>query len=460
MQKTLRLVVCRIVFSIVVALGLFSISAAAQDYPSTEPGDQPSYPGIPPKGKVEGTLGAYNFRVYGTILLNISTTDTSIIGGDVPLWPTPGNVRTTFLDGTTKRADDIHDTIFTARQSIFGFMVKPSASTAAWQPSAKLEFDLFGTRPVDNLLSQGRVLNQPRLRFAYLQLAKGNWKITAGQDKAIIAPLDPISLSHVAVPLGSTAGNLWSWLPQVRLDATHKFGSASALFQVGVLRPQFADPRLGDLPNAGTSLEGSPGLGERASHPFYQSRIAVSYPVNGRNITVGAGGHYGRERIGANRTLDSWAFAIDYAVPLHSRLTWRGENFVGSNLIPFQGGVAQGVAFLQPVATAPPTQFNRIGAGGGWTELIIKATQDNNNVFYVGVGDDDPRDRHLLTGTTRSRNAFAWASYFRKVSEDVTVALEWSNWQFKNRGIAGGVAGPQGPSGTANVFNLGIAYQF
>ena len=182
--------------------------------------------------------------------------------------------------------------------------------------------------------------------------------------------------------------------------------------------------------------------------------------MNGSSLTVGAAGHYGRERIGADRTLDSWAFAIVYSVPLHSRLRWRGENFVGSNLIPFQGGVAQGVGILQPVATAPPTRFSRIGAGGGWTELIITATQDNRNVFYVGVGDDDPRDRHLVTGTTRSRNDFAWASYFRKLSDQVTVAFEWSNWQFKTRGIVGGVAGPQVSTNTANVFNLGIAYQF
>jgi len=157
--------------------------------------------------------------------------------------------------------------------------------------------------------------------------------------------------------------------------------------------------------------------------------------------------------------LDSWAFAIDYAVPLHRRVTWRGENFVGSNLAPFQGGILQGVSFVAAAGTTP-AQLKRIGAGGGWTELIIKATEDSKNVFYLGVGDDDPRDRHLLTGTTRSRNAFAWASYFRKLNDNVTVALEWSNWQFKARGIAGGVAGPQAPSGTANVFNLALAYQF
>jgi len=461
MQKTLMLMVCRIVFLITVAFGLVPISGFAQDYPSGESGDQPSYPGIPPtQGKLEGTLGSYNLRAYGTVLLNISASDTPPVGGDVTLWASPSSGRTTFLDGTSKRVDDVHDLIFTARQSVFGLMVKPASTSGdAWQASGKLEFDFFGTRPVDTFLQQGRVLNQPRLRFAYFQLAKKDWKITAGQDKAILAPLDPVSLSHVAIPLGATAGNLWAWLPQVRIDATHDFGKASTLFQFGVLRPQFGDPRLSDSPAVGTSIEGAPGLGERSTQPFYQARFAVSHPMSGSKVTVGASGHYGRERIGADRTLDSWAFAIDYAVPLHRRVTWRGENFVGSNLAPFQGGILQGVSFVAAAGTTP-AQLKRIGAGGGWTELIIKATEDSKNVFYLGVGDDDPRDRHLLTGTTRSRNAFAWASYFRKLNENVTVALEWSNWQFKARGIAGGVAGPQAPSGTANVFNLALAYQF
>jgi hypothetical protein len=107
-------------------------------------------------------------------------------------------------------------------------------------------FDFFGSRPVDtNIL--GRVLGAPRLRRGYLQLDKGDWRIVAGQDKAILAPLDPISLSHVAVPLGATAGNLWGWLPQVRLEKTHDFAhKTSALVQVGVLRPEFSDSRLGD----------------------------------------------------------------------------------------------------------------------------------------------------------------------------------------------------------------------
>lgn len=450
-----------------VLVGLFGftirpISGWAQDYPAaTAPEDRPSYPGIPPgKGKLEGAIGDYDLRVYGTLLLNIQGADSSAIGGDVPLWASPSSIRVTYPDGTSQRVDDVHDLVFTARQSVFGFIVKPTdATTGGWKPSGKLEFDFFGSRPVDTLNPQSRVFNQPRLRFAYFQLTKGDIKITAGQDKAILAPLDPVSLSHVAIPLGATAGNLWAWLPQVRLDATHKIGNGSLLFQGGVLRPSFADPRFGDLPAVGTSLDSSPGLGERSTQPFYQSRLAYSHPLNNSTATIGASGHYGRERIGADRTLDSWAFAVDYAVPVLPRLTWRGEAFVGSNLVPFGGGILQGAASVAiPPSTTPRIQ--KIGAGGGWSELIIKATSDGRNVFYVGVGEDDPRDKDLLTGTTRSRNGFAWASYFRRIDDNVTVALEWSNWQFKTRGTTGGVAGPQGPSGTANVFNLALAYQF
>lgn len=241
---------------------------------------------------------------------------------------------------------------------------------------------------------------------------------------------------------------------------THSISEkTSALFQFGVLRPQFADPRLSDLPAVGSAVDaGSSGLGERSSSPFYQARVAVSHPMAGSTMTIGAAGHYGRERVGANRTLDSWAFAFDYNIPLQSRLILRGEGFLGSNLIPFQGGVLQGVAFVPPAGTTP-AKFSRIGAGGGWGELTIRATEDNKNIFYLGGGTDDPRDKNLLPGSTRSKNSFAWVSYFRKLTNEVTLAFEWSNWQFRTKNLTGPTP-VKGPSGRGNVFTLSLAYQF
>jgi hypothetical protein len=420
--------------------------------------EKPTYSGAPTgKGKLETTLGGVKFRFYGTLLMNISFADSLELGQDVPLWPVPGNATIAFPDGTTKPAGDIHDLIFTARQTVMGFTLgeaKPSGTR--WSPSALVEFDFFGSRPSDPLQPQGRVLNQPRLRLAYFQLEKENWKIVAGQDKVIIAPLDPVSLSHVGVPLGATAGNLWGWLPQVRVDYKHDLGNTSALFQLGVLRPQFNDPRLGDIPTPGTALDAVfSGFGERAAQPFYQGRLAVSRPWRGSTSTVGAGLHYGRERVGADRTIDSWAFALDYDVPFRSRLTLRGEAFLGSNLVPFQGGILQGIA-----ATPGLTTIHRIGDGGGWVELTVLGSEDGKNVFYVGAGTDDPRDEQLLPPTNRSKNSFGWASYFRKLTEDVTLAFEWSNWRFRTKNFVGGVPGPEGPSGRGNVFNLALAYQF
>ena len=76
MNRSLRLVLSRIVFLCLLTAALGPLSALAQDYDTygtADAGDQPTYPGIPPKNKVEGTLGDYTLRVYGTALLTRPT---------------------------------------------------------------------------------------------------------------------------------------------------------------------------------------------------------------------------------------------------------------------------------------------------------------------------------------------------------------------------------------------------
>ena len=445
-------------------------SAGAPAAVDHTPPDGPYYPGLPKsKTRLQATLGDFTVRFYGTILMNLSMAGTAQVGQDVPLWPVSGSSLVTFPDGTTKRAGLVHDTIFTARQSILGLQVTSAKPLEGWTSSGLAEIDFFGSRPVDTTFQpQDRFLNQPRLRRAYLQLDKGTWKIVAGQDKMIIAPLDPISLSHVAIPLGASAGDLWAWLPQVRVENREKFGKTTALFQVGVLRPSFGDPALKDQAAlTGNAIDSTfSGYGERSGQPFYQARLALSHPINGRNATVGASAHYGREQVGAERSLDSWAFAVDATLPLSSRFIFRGEGYVGSNLVPFDGGIIQGVGIIAPLINASgviltPARFSKIGDGGGWVEAIVPLTLDNKNVFYAGAGTDDPRDRDLFPGTNRSKNSFLWASYFRKLGPDVTAAVEWSFWDFQTRSVSpAGVLGPRLTSGRGNVINIALAYQF
>jgi hypothetical protein len=451
--------------SLVVAL--FTIPAQGQPAPANTledhtPPDGPFYPGAPKtSSRLQAPIGDYILRVYGTLLLNISTSDTVQVGQDVPLWPLPGSSNVTFPDGTTKRAGAVGDTIFTARQSLVGFQVSPKAPGTGWNPSGLVEIDFFGSRPVDtNLQTQNRVFNQPRLRRAYLQLDKGSWRIVAGQDKAILAPLDPISLSHVAIPLGATAGDLWAWLPQVRVENRQKFGGTTLLIQGGVLRPSFGDSRLNDQAGVNGSAVDSTfsGFGERGRQPFYEARVALSHAMAGRTATIGVSGHYGREAVGADRGVDSSAVAVDWSIPIIKYLIFRGEGFRGANLVSFDGGIEQGVAFT-PAAGTTPANFRKIGDMGGWVELISPVTP--KDILYAGAGTDDPRDRDLLPGgASRSKNSFVWASYFRKLGPDVTAAFEWSFWDFRTRTFNGANLGPRNTSGRGNVVNIALAYQF
>src|SRR5713226_6170113 len=149
-------------------------AGTAQTYGS--PGDQVQYPGAPaPTEKVETTMGPLKFRPYGTLLMNVQVSDT--ITEDIPVWGRPDSTLVTFPDGSRRRSGDIHDLTFTARQSVLGLNLSPATPPASgWSPSALVEFDFFGARPVDTRQPQARVMNKPRLRLAYLQLEKAAWK--------------------------------------------------------------------------------------------------------------------------------------------------------------------------------------------------------------------------------------------------------------------------------------------
>jgi hypothetical protein len=98
------------------------------------PPDGPYYPGLPKSSsRLQFTAGDFTVRFYGTVLLNLSMAGTAQVGQDVPLWPLPGSSLVTFPDGTTKRAGLVHDTIFTARQSILGLQVSSAKPYAGWR---------------------------------------------------------------------------------------------------------------------------------------------------------------------------------------------------------------------------------------------------------------------------------------------------------------------------------------
>jgi hypothetical protein len=426
-------------------------------------GASPSYPGLPrfQNSKLETDIGPVKVRFYGTILFNSSISTASVVGQEVPLWAAYNGGSVVYPDGSVGPAGNSHDLVFTMRQSILGFTLNPAKpSETGWNPSALFEMDFFGARTADTFSPENRVFNQPRLRVGYFQLEHKGLKFVVGQDKMILAPLDPVSLSHVGVPLGASAGDLWGWFPQARMDWTSTLGSAGLLVQLGVLRPQFGDTRLEAAPASGSVIDlTSSGLGERSSQPFYQGRIAISPTVRKTSATFGISGHFGKEVVGVNHTLDSWATAVDMRLPLDPHFILRGEVYTGSNLVPFMGGIVQGAAALGNLPDL--TRIHGIGDDGGWAEAIVPMNS-GKDTLYFGAGTDDPKNHDLLPGSTRAKNSFLWASYFRKITNEVTAAFEWSYWDFKTIAFLNNnpALEAKGTTGIAHVVNISLAYQF
>src|ERR1700736_5930046 len=63
-----------------------------------------------------------------------------------------------------------------------------------------------------------------------------NTSCVAGQDELFFSPLSPTSFASLAVPALNFSGNLWGWIPQVRVE--HRFAISDTQtvgVQAGVL---------------------------------------------------------------------------------------------------------------------------------------------------------------------------------------------------------------------------------
>ena len=71
---------------------------------------------------------------------------------------------------------------------------------------------------------------------------------------------------------------------------------------------------------------------------------------------------------------------------------------------------------------------------GGWVELISPVTP--KDILYAGAGTDDPRDQRPDAGH-HPLEEYLRLGYFRKLAPDVTLAAEWSFWDFRTRTFNG-----------------------
>ena len=128
-----------------------------------------------------------------------------------------------------------------------------------------LTIDLFGAAQSN----PARSFPQLRLRTARAILAWDKAEILAGQENPLFMGLNPVSLAAVGTPAFVAAGNLWLWLPQLRVGA--EMGQAVRVgLQAAVLAPASGEP-------AGAADPDPADLAERSERPFLEGRVRVRW---------------------------------------------------------------------------------------------------------------------------------------------------------------------------------------
>jgi hypothetical protein len=301
--------------------------------------------------KVE-SASKYRVRLSGIALLDLFSNRGMTDNVDIPTYvvsPNPYNSHGS-LGGSLRQSE--------IGLEVFG------PDLAGARTSGSVQADFAGGFP--NALN-GVNAGLFRLRTASLRMDWKKTSIVGGQDNLFLSPLSPTSFASLAVPAFSYGGNLWGWIPQIRVE--HHFDLSETqgiILQAGVL-----DNLTGEPPYS--TYGRTAGAGERSGQPGYGIRAAWTRSIFGKPLTVGAAGYFSRQHWGFERYLSGWAGMTDWDVPLTHRLSLSGEFYRGFAIGGLGGAFGQSVLFNgNPLDAA--SQVQGLDSVGGWSQLKFKVS--------------------------------------------------------------------------------------
>jgi len=247
--------------------------------------------------------------------------------------------------------------------------------------------------------SGGRTFPLVRLRTARGFVRWTHVEAMAGQESPLVSGLNPVTPAAISTPLFAAAGNLWLWLPQVRLGVESggniRFGAQGA-----VLAPTSGD--------AAAAFDTDNDLAERSQRPYLQARVYAKWGEAEAAREVGCGVHQGW-LVPATAHVSSQAIACDAHVPIVEWLEVRGEYFTGQSLRGLGGG-GIGQNF-----TATNAALN---TKGGWAQVNLHPT------FMWRLGAGCGAD-HPDAGAARRRNDACAAYTIIRPSGPLFLGLEY-----------------------------------
>jgi hypothetical protein len=248
---------------------------------------------------------------------------------------------------------------------------------------AELDVDFFGGQQPS---TGGRTFPLLRIRRAFAEFTRGRLGVFVGQESPPIVEINPSSPASIGVPEFAGAGNLWLWIPQVRVGVdVSRLGGARLGVELAALAPTSGD--------AQTAFFTQPDIAERSSRPYLQGRLRARWGSGDTQGEINLGGHLGWLAVGPDHRITSRAVAVSVWTPVGRGLELRGEAYTGRALAGLGGGGIGQNFGLDSVA---------VTTTGGWVQLNLKPT----TAWEIGAGAalDDPDDADLDSTTQRLRN--------------------------------------------------------
>jgi hypothetical protein len=262
----------------------------------------------------------------------------------------------------------------TLRQSILGLTMQGPAIAGGGHFNGNISMDFYSPSNSDYAF---------RIRTGEVSFDWANRSVTVGQDKPVIAPMQPTSFAHLGIPALTGAGNLWLWRPQLKYEERHAFTSNTGMvFDGALFSTAESATTVPSLPSAVAT--GGPAL---------QARVGLTHNwTDQTRFAIGMGAHEGRSYL-AGQSLPSRLISSDFLFkPLHwlevTGTIFKGENF--ANL----GGLPVSIA-------ATGTTLIPVKGTAGWMQLALPVTKRLTFDAYGGRQVNATRylDPHQIAGT-------------------------------------------------------------
>ena len=352
----------------------------------------------------------YRVRLSGIVLLNLFSDRGATDNLDFPEYAvpaTPGVSPNSF--GATLRQSEIGLEVFGPR-------------LAGARTSGDIQVDFSGGFPQS---LNGANFGQLRLRTAKMRMDWERTSLVGGQDDLFFSPLSPDSLASLAIPALAYQGNLWGWIPQIRVDHRYDLSDTQQItVQAGIL-----DNFTGEPPPI-LQLERVAQAGENSSQPAYAGRVAWRKTILGRPMTLGGAAYYSRQNWDFGRKVNGWAGLADWEIPLPARLSLSGEFYRGVAIGGIGGGVGRSVLYSGDAALYY-SRVQGLGTLGGWSQLKFKATPKLE--FNGAIGLDNPLAKDLLVfpegqsyaDPTLAQNRAALVNFIYRPRSDLLLSTEY-----------------------------------